>query len=166
MKKLFFVIFLISLFLFIKCKDSYTTIEPDEQYIKIHMKYDFNNDVNTFENQLTKDLVLDGTVTTEFWFTIEEQFKIEEMTYLIEFFSYPDSILASLSDTGAAYSPNPGIQSLRIEHESNHKTVFWNYPVPSGEQTYHLLKLHDLIIEIIELKPEYLKLPDARGGYL
>ena len=37
-----------------------------EQIIKIHYKYDFTNEINTFSKTCTKDLVLDGVITMDY----------------------------------------------------------------------------------------------------
>ena len=166
MKRLTLIFSLLLFFGINSCRETYTNYEPDEQYIQIHMKYGFKDEINTFNKQLTKDLVLDGIVTIEFWLTIEEQFRIEEMTCLVDFFSFPDTITNAFSDTIITLNPNPGIQSLRIKHESNDKTVFWYYPILNTDQAQKLIQLHDLIIEIIESKPEYHNLPEALGGYI
>jgi helix-turn-helix protein len=137
----------------------------DEQYFKIRMHYDFNNEVNTFSNQLQKDLALDGVVTIEFYFETEELFRIEEMVFLIDFFALQDTIHQASSDSTIYETPNPGTQFLRVAHNDNDKTVYWQYPLPGTEEAARLLRLHNLIIEIIEASEEYQSLPEARGAY-
>ena len=166
MKNLFSKIFTTTIFIFVvSCNLSSDNM--DEQYINIHMHYGFQNEVNTFTNKLTKDLILDGTITVDFYFTTEEQFQIEETVYLNNFYSLSDSIKYISNDSLSVIDdPNPGIQFLRVKHNDKDKIVYWSYPLPNNTEGESILEMYNLIREIIESKPVYKNLPEPRGGYL
>ena len=64
-------------------------------------------------------------------------------------------------------NPNPGEQVLRIKFQQKDKKIIWIYPLNEDNvEANNLMKLKDFIISIIESKPEYKKLPPAKGGYL
>ncbi len=166
MKNLISKIFITLIFIIIVSCSSLND-SMDEQYINIHMHYGFQNEVNTFTDKLTKDLVLDGTITVDFSFTTEEQFRIEEMIYLYNFYSLSDSIrYIPIDSISAVESPNPGIQFLRVKHNDKDKIVYWSYPLPNNNEGKSILEIYNFIREIIESKPVYQNLPESKGGYL
>jgi len=136
---------------------------PDAQLVQIYFKYSFSNVLNTFDNTYQKDLVMDGTITVNFWLTAEEQKRILDKANEIDFFLLPEDFpkIDSLD-----FDPNPGLQKMQIKYQNKNKTVTWHYPLDSQDpQVAALMSLKDFIIQIIEAKPEYKKLPMGRGGY-
>lgn len=141
-------------------------IQPDEQFVNILFKYDFKNELDTFNNTYQKDLVLDGLIKIDFWLTTDEQNQIIEKANQLNFFLLPDTILA---DAPVQITPNPG-QFLRIKTETEDHSILWNIILEEfqAEQYEDFLKVQQLaefIRLIIESKPEYKKLPHANGGY-
>lgn len=141
-------------------------IQPDEQFVNILFKYDFKNELDTFNNTYQKDLVLDGLKKIDFWLTTDEQNQIIEKANQLNFFLLPDTILA---DAPVQITPNPG-QFLRIKTETEDHSILWNIILEEfqTEQYEDFLKVEQLaefIRLIIESKPEYKKLPPANGGY-
>jgi hypothetical protein len=159
--------FVLLLILFIACERKYPT-EPEVQFIKIHFHYGFENELNTFELTYQKDLVMDGTIKTSFWLNQKEQNKIVEKIQAINFFDFPDTIKYGESDSIRIYvSPNPGRQFIRIKYQQFDKTVNWFSPLPESNSCTPILKdLMTFIIQIIEVNPEFEKLPPVQGGYL
>lgn len=145
-----------------------STIEPDPQFLKVYMHYDFRNEVNTFKNYLQKDLILDGVAQTGFLFSAEEQEKILEKVNSVNYFGFPDTIryVPGLESMSVVVEPNPGEQFLRIKYHHQDKIVYWYYPLPDNEYARLLLELKDFIVETIESTSEYQSLPEARGGYM
>jgi len=146
---------------------SKTITQPDPQLLKIHFYYGFGNQLNTFEQTYTKDLVLDGYITVDFWLTEAEQERIGTKLGAVDFFSFPDTLIYQMGHDSIVVrmEPDPGWQFLRIADENRDKIVYWRYPLPEGnELVQRLVKLKNLIIDIIEAKPEYKKLPPTRGG--
>lgn len=137
---------------------------PENQFVKIYFKYGHKDILNTFNNTYQKDLVLDGTITVNFWLTADEQNKILNKANEINFFSLPDSIGPD------SYLPIPaedfGPQKLRIQYNGEDNTVALYYPVDGNDsQISALIELNHLIKSIIEAKPEFKRLPMGRGGY-
>jgi len=66
----FSICIVIFFFLLSGCGTS-TDVEKihDEQLVKIHLQFGFVDELNTFEGTFTKDLVMDGSITVEFWFS-------------------------------------------------------------------------------------------------
>jgi hypothetical protein len=160
---------LLSWFLIIIVGCSKTITEPDAQFLKIHIYYGFGNELNTFEQTYTKDLVLDGYITVDFWLTEAEQERISNKLDAVDFFQFPDTLIYQMGSDSimVRIEPDPGWQFLRVADENRDKIVYWRYPLPEGNEFVpHLVELKNLIIDIIESKPEYKKLPPARGGRL
>jgi hypothetical protein len=145
---------------------SKTIIEPDPQLLKIHFYYGFGNELNTFEQTYTKDLVQDGYIIVRFWLTEAEQESISNKLQVVDFFNFPDTLIQMDSDSIMVWiSPDPGWQFLRVADENRKKVVYWRYPLPEGNKfVSRLRELKNLIADIIESKPEYRALPPAKGG--
>ncbi|MBU2447384.1 MAG: hypothetical protein KJ666_17675 [Bacteroidetes bacterium] len=162
-----FLFIVVSFVMFTSCKDS-SSVEPETQFVQIYFKYDFKNELNTFENTFQKDLVLDGVRKINFWLSTEEQNSILEKVNEINYFSMPDTFKYISEDSvSVSIEPNPGEQILRIKYQSKDKTTIWTYPVVENDSRFtDLLALRKYIKSIIELKQEYKRLPPARGGYM
>ncbi len=167
MKIIKYLLFLVLFCLFLSsCKDS--SVEPATQFAQIYLKYDFENELNTFDNTFQKDLIMDGVIKIEFFLTAEEQNQILEKAYSINYFSLPDTFkYIPVNGITLITNPNPGEQVLRIKFQQKDKKIIWTYPLNEDNvEANDLMKLKDFIISIIESKPEYKKLPPAKGGYL
>lgn len=137
---------------------------PDPQFIRVDFRYGFRNIVNTFDGLLTKDLVLDGTITVPFWLRTEEQQAILDELDREDFFALPDTIA---SVAGTVSDPNPGLQTLRIGARGMTKTVVWQLPVDTGSvSAHHILRIAARIQSVVESSARYPQLPAPRGGYL
>lgn len=127
------------------------------------MKFEYVDEVNTFENYLKKDLVQDGVADTTFRFSKEEKYAILSVANEVGFFDMPEKIK---STAGYEQEPSPGEQMLRIKFEDWDHTVKWSIPLGKSEQEINIKKLSYFIINIIINSPEYNALPKANGGYL
>ncbi len=161
MKYFSFLATLLALLLWLSCEEP---TAPDEQLAMVHFHYYFRNELNTFDKTYQKDLVMDGVITADFWFTTEEQGEILAKAEQYHFYQLPDTIK---QQEGVRVEPDPGRQFLRIKHEEWDHTVSWYYPLPEDHgDVPDLRALHDFLIELIESKPAYESLPPARGGYI
>ncbi|MBN2012434.1 hypothetical protein JW960_24105 [candidate division KSB1 bacterium] len=168
MKKLNICVTILLFMLFQSCTESSNpqALKPDEQTVKIDFHCSFKEHLNTFTHKLTKDLVIDGTITIDFWLTKAEQRMILAKADTIDFFNLPDSLNWADDDSiHLAISPDPGIQYLRIQAGESDKTVYWNIVNSYAEEFGRLQELTSFIISIIMAKPEYKSLPEANGGY-
>lgn len=161
-------IMLFSLGVFAACFPGGCSHSPNEprqtQFLQIQFQYYFRDELNTFEGTLQKDLVMDGVIKVPFWLSRSEQQAILDKAQAIGFFSFPDTLFR---EPGIAFSPDPSPDILRIRYQQQEKSVVWFYPMDSRSQfSQRLRELADLIRQSIESKPEYKRLPQARGGYL
>jgi hypothetical protein len=138
--------------------------QHDPQDVRIQFQYGFRNMVDTFNGTLTKDLILDGTISTSFWLTKAEQEAVLAEVQKEDFFHLPDTLFAT---PGVMVSPNPSPDFLRVAANGEDKMVVWFYPVdvtlPGGQS---IQRVSEAVREIIESTPEYKELPAARGGYI
>lgn len=142
------------------------TGQPDEQFLKIHFRYGFGNELNTFTQTYTKDLALDGYITIPFWLTTAEQQQILDKMESVDFFHLPDTIRKVVSgDTAVTFEPDPGRQFLRAEYPNANKEVSWYYPLPANDPAANAIsELSEFIQNLIHARPDYQKLPPPRGG--
>ncbi len=131
--------------------------------MQIQYKYNFKDELNTFDNFYQKDLVLDGVVKVNFRLTKDEQSKILAKVYETNFFSLPDTLI---NRAPVEMTPNP-IQYLRIKYGNKENAVVWNYILYEyqTDQYKRLRELSNYLTNIIEAKPEYKILPSRHGGY-
>jgi hypothetical protein len=161
-----FFLFITFIIVLAGCREEIIFTDPQDLRIQYH--YGFKNELNTFDKTYQKDLVMDGTVKTTFWLTSDEQEQILSKANSIKFFQFPDTIpYQKMPDgTRVTFDPDPGPQFLRIEYQNMVKKIVWFYPINyENEYTQPLLELTKLLEQIIKSKPEYKKLPPARGGY-
>ena len=134
----------------------------DEQSVQIYLHYGYHDEINTFDETLQKDLVPD-TVRIPFRFTKREQEIILTTAERFSFFSFPDTVF---KEPNVDMFPDHGPQSLRIRVGNKDKTIVWFEPHDKRFKYYPLLlELKNLIIDIVESKPEYKALPPTKGGY-
>ena len=144
-------------------------IQPDEQFLKLHFRYGFGNELNTFAQSYTKDLVFDGYITIDFWLTTEEQQQVIEKMEEVDFLNLPDTIATYSQEDSIVFisEPNPGRQFILAEYNNISKEVSWYLPFPNDiSASESILELDELIIDIIHSKPEYQNLPEPRGSRL
>lgn len=140
------------------------SIAPEPQFVKVRFESGFRDVLDTFTGNLTKDLVLDGTITIPFWLTRSEQETILAAAEREQFFALPDSLW---STAFVVIDPDPSPDLLRIQVNGRDKTVVWNYAaLATTLEGQRIQRLAAIIRRIIEAKPEYRRLPAARGGYI
>ncbi len=124
------------------------------------------NELNTFNDTFTKDLVNAGTVVTRLELTDTEFESIEARLTSIGVFDYPDTLLPPHLGTLVIVTPAP-TYILKIHLGSRQKTIFWNDAhLQSDTQARNLRDACAFIRAIIEARPEYRQLPEPSGGYL
>lgn len=162
-----FVVLMILISCSEKSKNPLFDRKQTEQIIKIDYIYSFADRINTFEKYCTKDLVLDGDITIDFWFQQDAQDTIIALVEKIDFFNLPDTLkYISLDSISTIYLPDPGIQQLRIQFGEQDKTVYWFHVNSYPEEYDRLKQLTTLIKSIVCSDSEYQLLPEPTGGYL
>jgi hypothetical protein len=141
--------------------------DSSKNVINIIFKYGVmaKNQLNTFNGTFTKDLVIDGTITTKMILPQEELKSILQKTIDIGFFNYP-----------ASFPPNPNRTVtpqtdyyLKVQNSEGSitKEVSWNTnSLLEGNTEENLGQLAVYIMNMVEEKPEFKALPPAHGGYL
>ena len=150
------------------CRD--VGLAPEDRAFNIQFKYGVGgqNELNTFRNTFTKDLVLDGTVTTSMILTPGELDSVQVRLSEISFYSFPDTLIVHSSRPGYLISPAQ-MFFLKVKNGIVAKSVFWydSMPVFSDDlRASQLREVIQFIRTIVEAKGEYRQLPPARGGYL
>ncbi len=126
------------------------------------------NTLDTFKGTYTRDMILDPAKTINLTLTTEEMNTILQKMLEIGFFSYPDKFSVDVADneTKTEVAPYPSY-FFQVEYEGKTKELLWhNKYVNSDLQADKLKELINLIISIIESKPEYQALPKPSGGYM
>jgi hypothetical protein len=117
------------------------------------------NELNTFDGTFTKDLVIDGTITTRLTLSPEELTQIQQKLFDIGFWDYPETF------------PSQGIVTpradyyIKVDNGSTVKEVTWYQDSMSDTRTEDLQQLYGLLTDMIMEKLEYKLLPPANGAY-
>lgn len=138
---------------------------PEDFAFKLEYGVGKNNVVNTFEGTVTKDLIGDGTASTELAFNQEELSAIYEMMKETNIFEEKSFIP----------QPTSGVTCQKEPFEEDEWEIFMNgetithsisgtYCEPTDDMM-EMLELRQLVWEIVKAKPVYQELPEANGAY-
>jgi hypothetical protein len=126
------------------------------------------NVLNTINGTYTWDMVIGQSVTINMTLTEDDLDRILRKMIEINFFDFPEVFVVPRKDVYGYVEPFDRYRFF-VEYRGFKKSVKWDaeeiYRKRNNEATA-LKELCDLIIEIIESKPEYKNLPKPRGGYL
>jgi hypothetical protein len=163
-----FLIALVAILL-ISCSDQGLTPKDRDFNIMLRFGVGGRNELNTFENTYTKDLILDGTITVSLVLSDIELDSIEYKLVQSGFFTYPDTFVVNAKDSlFVSLDPHPSY-FFRVKHQSTVKTLYWDdsiVPFITDIRRKNLQDIVAFISNIVGRKPEFLNLPPARGGYL
>jgi hypothetical protein len=125
------------------------------------------NELNTLKGFFIKDMVNKEPAWTKLDFTQEEMDTIYDKMVDIDFFSYPIGFHPKLEGDIIGEATPFSIYYLEYRDKSRTKIVQWNdkYWAPEDTDYQNLKELARLIIELIQDKPEYKKLPEPTAGY-
>ena len=140
-----------------------------ERDFNIRLRYGIlaRNELNTFGDTFTKDLVLDGTVTVPFYLPQPDLNNIEAKMDQIGFFTYPDTFMVVSRDSVRTFITPNNTYDIEVVSHSKTKTLFWDDAIIANDtQAAMLRELFTLIRETVESRSEYKQLPPARGAYL
>ncbi len=154
--------------MFVACSEN--NVSPVQREFNIDMRYgvSLRNELNTYANTYTKDLIVDGTITVPFMLTDEEIDMIRERVTAIGFMSYPDTLVTPYADSIVVVTSPVMQYNVTVTLLGAKKTVYWKdlpfvQPTPRADS---LAALVTLVMTIVESKTEYKRLPPASGGYL
>ena len=116
------------------------------------------NILNTFEGTYTKDLVIDGGITTELKVTKDEKQKIYTYMKDIGLFQYAEKIEGMNIEPASGYS-------FEIQYNGKRKWIEWIGEFTNNKRDLEFKELTKMIQEIIKSKEEYKALPSPNGYY-
>lgn len=116
------------------------------------------NVIDTINDRFTKDLVIDGDVTTELILTEEEKREIYLQMKEIKLFHYPSEI------EGMNIEPQSGYR-FELIVDGKEKSINWRGEFTESKRDKEFENLITMIIEIIKSKESYKALPEPNGYY-
>jgi hypothetical protein len=120
------------------------------------------NEINTFTNTLTKDLIEDGTIETSLTFTPDEMKEIYQKMSEI-YITAPKTLIPPKTDCRLA-PHNEDYWEIVINGER--LELGWtNKYCKTTNDAKQLLEVRNYIFDIVKNKDEYKELPEAKGGY-
>jgi hypothetical protein len=148
------------------CSDYGT--EPSPRHFDLQFRYGVlaRNELNTFDNTITKDLILDGQATSRLVLSAQDLDTLESQFVAIDINSYPDTFVVQTGDTVCIITPY-ATYNTKVRMGPTWKEVYWEDSIVSSDpRATRLRQVLAFIQALIEAKPEYQQLPPARGGYL
>ncbi|MEK3715908.1 hypothetical protein [Paenibacillus sp. FSL R7-0333] len=140
--------------------------EDMPEYFDFLVRYGYGevskNEINTYQDTLVKDLIVNGTATANITLTGEEMRSIYERMRGISIMSKMQLVPAKQSCSVVPYQED----SWRIT--VNGFTRNWSWSGENCELTEDaekLLELRNFIADIVAGKEAYQELPEAEGGY-
>ncbi len=126
------------------------------------------NELSTFEDTYTKDMVNEPSITVNLSLTEEELDRIYQKMVEIDFFAYPDKFSVSVSPGESVGMVTPyNSYYFRVQYDSKIKELWWEDKIINEDKKAKKLReLIQLITDIIRAKEEYKKLPEPTSGYL
>lgn len=140
-------------------------VMPSDFDFSIQFGVQKKNEINTFEGTVTKDLIVDGTATTELILTEEEMKDIYEKMLEINIMEPKEFIPEPINGTVCMQEPyGEDKWKIIINGETLTHLISGKYcePTKDGKQ---LIELKNYVFNIINSKDEYKSLPESNGGY-
>ncbi|XID91436.1 hypothetical protein ACF3MZ_23405 [Paenibacillaceae bacterium WGS1546] len=134
---------------------------PEADNFNFTFKYGvmYKNELDTFNDIYTKDLVMDGVTTTTLKLSREDRQRIYECMTEIDIRDYRGV------QQGLFFMPQSGFQ-FEIQMNEEKISIDWIGGFREDPKDQNFKRLVTLIQEIIESKDEYRDLPEANGYYL
>lgn len=140
---------------------------PDDFNFSLRYGVQGKNILSTFDNTFTKDMVTEEPITIKLKLTEKDLQDIFEKMQKINITSYPEVYKPdNLSPLKTMVSPYQTYE-LVVNYDGNTKKILWeDENLVNTNQANNLRALIANIIEIVQSKEEYKKLPQPKGGYL
>ncbi len=159
------IVTVLTTFLFANIQMQFRYIPPRENNdFNVQFKYGVTarNELNTFNNTYTKDMILDPPITIWLYLSDEEMNQIKQKMTEIDFFNLPEALPPR--SYGAFVEPQDNFY-IKAQNGSTTKEVSWNSNSEVNGIEQNLTQLANLMTRIIEQRPEYRELPPPNGGY-
>ena len=156
-------------FVLLSCSDQGLLPQDRDFNLLLRAGVGGRNQLNTFDNTYTKDLILDGTITVSIVLSDSELHSIESKLVESGFFAYPDTFRVTPTDSLYLSIEPYQMYYFSVKRQSRIKTLYWDdsiVPFYTDPRRKNLQDIMVFISNIISRKPEFLRLPPARGGYL
>lgn len=125
------------------------------------------NELSTFENKYTKDMVSEASISIPFKLTNEQMNVIYKKMIEIDLFDYPEVFKPS---DGFWYNTRVTPNStyyFKVRAGNKTKVINWDdINLSKKKSAQNLRDLIELIQTMIHESPEYKKLPQPRSGYI
>lgn len=124
--------------------------------------------LDTYQGTFTKDMVLDPAITIELTLSQPEMDSVYQKMVEIDFWKYPDEFSVSVPEGERKAEVTPySTYFFQVTYAGKTKELLWHDKIMNPDAKADKLKgLINLIINIIESKEEYKKLPAQHGGYI
>ncbi len=120
------------------------------------------NEINTYQDTVTKDLVTKGTATANITLTMEEMHSIYGKMREINIMGTKELAPANMNCSQVPYSED----SWKITINGETKTFTWSDEnCETTDDAAQLLELRNFIQHIVAGKEAYKALPESEGGY-
>jgi hypothetical protein len=160
----FLTLFLVLIIFLVSCNQQANTMPekmPDDFNFSVRYGITSKNEINTFESTVTKDLVTNGTITTDSKLSANEMINIYNQMREINILK--DSKL--VSDSNCRRTPYSEDQ-WKINMNGKITSFKWsNENCVITEEAKNLEDLREFVLNIVKNKTEYKRLPEAAGGY-
>ncbi|TSB45558.1 hypothetical protein [Alkalicoccobacillus porphyridii] len=131
---------------------------PDDFEFSLQYGYSMSNELNTFENTFTKDLIADGTDTTEMVLSEEERMFIYGKLRSVDLWALP-------TETGTpCYEPHESYHLTMIA-DGEETNLEWKTSCSAKKLNQWKRVMNEIEDDIIHVRQEYQELPEASGGY-
>lgn len=135
---------------------------PNDFDFLVQFGFQSKNEINTFENIVIKDLIAEGTVSTEISFTQEEKKKIYQKMREINIMEPKELIPEETNCVQTPYGEDKWKVKLNGETQTLYRTGKYCETTDHAKQ---LIEIRNFILDIVKSKDEYKKLPEAKGAY-
>ncbi|MGG0643531.1 hypothetical protein ABE021_06280 [Sporosarcina gallistercoris] len=138
---------------------------PDDFGFSVSYGIEKKNEINSFTNTVTKDLIEDGTITAAIALTEEEKAEIYDKMKEADIRGTKNYIPNPINGTTCEQTPFEEDQwEITMNGETITHAVSGAYCEPT-EDAKQLFALRNFVVSKMRSKEEYMKLPYARGGY-
>ena len=138
---------------------------PSDFDFSIQFGVQKKNEIDTFKSTVTKDLIVEGTATTELILTEEEMKDIYNKMREINIVETKEFTPKALFGTVCTMEPYEEDEwKILINGETITHLISGEYCEPTNDAK-QLIELRNYVFNIIKSKGEYQSLPEAKGGY-
>ncbi|MGD8189699.1 DUF4362 domain-containing protein [Brevibacillus ginsengisoli] len=139
-----------------------SVVVPKDFHFKVKFGVEAKNEINTFSDSLTKDLIKDGVITIHNF-----TFKNDELIEIYNEIKKADIFLKKELNSNTYCRQIPfNSYELSVQFNGRFQTYTWSEEnCGLTKDAQDLTRIVQLIRRIVEKKEQFKKLPESRGGY-